>query len=84
MPNPGPLPQTSHTAATPNTTCREFTIGHAGRSEQSSQARQSPGNLPRVLTRGRGAKSGAQPHHSAGISPSFRRSADHTSAPWTP
>src|SRR6476469_7972472 len=30
MPKPGPLPHTSHTAATPNTTCREFTIGHVG------------------------------------------------------
>src|SRR6478735_3164407 len=30
MPKPGPLPHTSHTAATPNTTCRKFATGPKG------------------------------------------------------
>ena len=54
MPKPGPLPHTSHTAATPNTTCQEFATGRWADQSRRHRPDASPGNLPRVLTRGAG------------------------------
>ena len=46
IPKPGPLPHTSHTAATPNTTCQRYCDRHQGRSEQTSGGPTCAGQPP--------------------------------------
>src|SRR5664279_5538354 len=56
IPKPGPLPHTSHTAATPNTPIDVVRSTTGADQSKLEKARRAPGNLTRVLTRTRGTK----------------------------